>query len=71
MPFFVNDTRSSATSIMHEISDSATNIIDRMQLPRKVANSDPISLLEINISPEVEEVLPPKRIWHNPCYQLK
>jgi hypothetical protein len=48
MPFFVNDTRSSAIPIMHEILDSATNIIDRRHLPRKIANSDLISSFEVN-----------------------
>jgi hypothetical protein len=47
MPFFVNDTRSSATSIMHEFSDSATNIIDRIHLLWEIANSDLISRLRL------------------------
>jgi hypothetical protein len=70
MPFFVNDTRSSATFIIHEIPDSATNIIDRMQAPRKIANSGPISLLEINKSSKAEGVLKKRGTWHIPCYPI-
>jgi hypothetical protein len=68
MPFFVNDTRSSATPIIHENRDSATNIIDRMQAPREIANFGPISSLEINILPELRWVSSKKRTWHVPCY---
>jgi hypothetical protein len=70
MPFFVNDTRSSATSIIHEIPDSATNIIDRILPPRKIANSDLISSLEFNFSLESAVVRAKTRTWHIPCYQI-
>jgi hypothetical protein len=46
MPFFVNDTRSSAILIMHENSGFTTNIIDRTYGLRNITNPYPISSIE-------------------------